>query len=118
MGQPLTVWRTALDQKRPYLDLADALQAFALVMSQDIRSGEVLNVVTENATVRRVVDSIRRKVPDLVVELVESPIMNQLSYEVASGRIRQLGFFPAGSLDDAVAATVARLHRCQSLART
>ena len=115
MGQPLTVWRTALDQRRPYLDLADALQAFALVMSQDIRSGDVLNVVTENATVGRVVDSIRRRVPDLVVELVESPIMNQLSYEVASDRIRDLGFHPMGSLDDAIDATLARLHRCRSL---
>lgn len=115
MGQPLTVWRTALDQKRPYLDLADALRAFALVLSQNTRSGEVLNVVTENATVGRVLDSIRRRVPDLVVELVDSPIMNQLSYEVSSERIRGLGFRAEGSLDDAVEATVEMLQRCQSL---
>jgi hypothetical protein len=40
-----------------------------------------------------------------------------LSYEVASDRIRNLGFRPLGSLDDAVDATLARLYRCQSLAR-
>lgn len=115
MGQPLTVWRTALDQKRPYLDLVDALQAFALVMSQDIRSGEVMNVVTENATVRRVLDCIRQYVPNLTVEQVDSPIMNQLSYEVSSARIRDRGFQAKGSLEMGVEATLGVLQRSQSL---
>lgn len=115
MGQPLTVWRTALDQKRPYLDLADALQAFALVLSQDIRSGEIMNVVTENATVRRVLDCIRQWVPQLSVVEVDSPIMNQLSYEVSSTRIRDRGFRAEGSLETAVGATLGILQRSQSL---
>ena len=31
MGQPITVWRTAYDQKRPYLDLLDAARAFSFI---------------------------------------------------------------------------------------
>ena len=35
-GQPITVWRTALNQKRPYLDLADGVEALKFAISRDL----------------------------------------------------------------------------------
>ena len=52
LGQPLGVWRTAMDQARPYLDLEDAVRAMLFVMRHDLFDARVYNVVTENATVR------------------------------------------------------------------
>ena len=83
MGQPLSVWRTAYEQKRPYLDLADAIRAIAFVIKQDLFDGRVYNVLTLNATVRDIVECIREFVPDVRLSFVNSPIMNQLSYEVS-----------------------------------
>ena len=82
MGQPLTVWRTAMDQKRPYLDLNDAAQVISMMINQDLFDNQIYNVLTANFTVRDIIKVIKSFVPNLTVSFVESPIMNQLSYEV------------------------------------
>lgn len=106
MGQPITVWRTALDQRRPYLDLDDAVRALKFILQRGLFDRNVYNVVTTNATVRDVVDNISEHIPDLRVEYVDSPIMNQLSYHVLSQRIAGLGFKPQGSMGQGIAETI------------
>lgn len=102
MRQPLTVWRTAYDQKRPYLDLGDACRAMMHICRAGLFDGRVYNVLTLNATVSEIVDTIRRYRPDLVVSYVDTAIMNQLSYEVSDARFRRTGFAPSGDLQTAI----------------
>ncbi|OGQ54836.1 MAG: nucleoside-diphosphate sugar epimerase [Deltaproteobacteria bacterium RIFCSPLOWO2_02_FULL_53_8] len=115
MGQPITVWSTAYDQKRPYLDLGDAVRAVEFVVKNDLFTGLVYNVVTENATVRQVVDAIRNHVPSLEVRFVDSQIMNQLSYEVLNARFAKAGFNVSGNLENGIADAV-NLLRMQTIA--
>jgi UDP-glucose 4-epimerase len=103
MGQPLTVWRTAYDQKRPYLDLGDACRAMVHIIRHELFDGRVYNVLTLNATVREIVETIRTFVPTLEVRFVDSQIMNQLSYEVIDARFRRTGYAPSGVLSVALA---------------
>lgn len=110
MGQKLTVWSTAYDQKRPYLDLGDCVRAVAHIIKNGIFDGRVYNVLSRNATVRQIVDSIRVHVPDLEVGFVDARIMNQLSYEVANQRFRGTGFEFAGKVEDGIGATIALLR--------
>lgn len=114
IGQPLTVWKTALNQKRPYLDLGDAVEALKFIIEGDLFDGSLYNVVTANATVKDIVDKIARHVPDLAVQYVDSPIMNQLSYEVANRRFTDLGFQFNGSLEEGIAATMRLLQGIRS----
>ena len=109
-GQPITVWRTAMDQKRPYLDLSDAVRALRFFIDTDRFDGGIYNVLTDNATVRDIVEAIRAEVPDLKIELVDSRIMNQLSYEVSCERFRALGFRFEGNLPKAISETVRLLR--------
>ncbi len=106
MKQPLAVWETALDQKRPYLALEDAVAAFTWIIQNTLYSGQTYNVVTGNHTVRDVLDSIRKSVPDIEVQYVKHAIMNQLSYEVCSDKLRATGFSYSGSLQRGVDETV------------
>ena len=106
MGQPITVWRTALHQKRPYLDLGDAVRALDFVIKTDRFDNQVYNVLTENATVSEFVELIRTQVPDLQVEFVDAQIMNQLSYTVANAKFKALGFRFEGSLAKGIDATI------------
>ncbi len=108
-GLPVTVWRTALHQKRPYLDLGDAVRALRFVIDRDLFDGRVYNVVTLNATVNDILDAIRACVPELETTLVDARIMNQLSYEVSGERFRAAGFAPRGDLARGVEETVRRL---------
>jgi len=109
MGQPLSVWRTAYDQKRPYLDLADAVRAFGFIIERDLFDGRIYNVLTLNATVRDIVEAIRDFVSETEIAFVDSPIMNQLSYEVSSQRFVDAGFAFAGDLRRGIGETVALL---------
>jgi len=106
MGRPLTVWRTALDQKRPYLDLDDAINAFVFIISNNLFDQRVYNVLTENLTVRDIIESIRRHIPEIDIDYVDSEIMNQLSYDVSNQRFVDKGFEFKGSIERRITETL------------
>ncbi|MFN3665679.1 MAG: NAD-dependent epimerase/dehydratase family protein [Sediminibacterium sp.] len=115
MGQPITVWRTAYDQKRPYLDLMDASNAFAFIIKNNLFDGAIYNVLTQNSTVKDIVDTIKDFVPSLEVTFVDNKIMNQLSYEVSSKKITDKGFLFHGNLKKSIAKTVSLLSQANRL---
>ncbi len=110
MRQPLTVWRTAYNQKRPYLDLSDAIRAIAHIIDRDLFDARIYNVLTLNATVRDIVETIGKFLPDLALTFVDSPIMNQLSYEVSSQRFVDQGFTFVGNLQRGIEGTITLLR--------
>lgn len=115
MAQPVTVWSTAYDQKRPYLDLLDAARAFAFIIRKDLFDGRIYNVLTHNATVRQIVDTIREFVPDLHVTFVDNQIMNQLSYEVSCERFKAEGFVFCGDLRHGIGETIGLLRQARTI---
>lgn len=114
MREPLSVWRTAYEQKRPYLDLTDAVRAIAHILEKDVFDGRIYNVLTLNATVRNIVEAIQVFAPRLEVNFVDNKIMNQLSYEVACDRFSATGFEFCGDLRRGVGETVALLRRANA----
>ena len=110
MGQPLTVWRTALHQKRPYLAINDAIDALFFFLDKRYFDGRVHNVVTENLTVNDVISWIRPHVGEVMINYVDAEIMNQLSYEVLNRRFRDLGFAFTGSIEKNITETIGLLR--------
>jgi UDP-glucose 4-epimerase len=110
-GAPLTVWRTALHQLRPYLALADATRAVAELIRMNRFAGSVFDAVTVHATVAEVIEALRAHLPDLSVTLVDSPLMNELSFRVDGDGLRALGIEFTGSIREGVAETLALLGR-------
>jgi UDP-glucose 4-epimerase len=108
-GIPLTVWKTALHQKRPYLDLTDCVGAINFILERDLFDGETYNVLTKNFTVEDIVNAIKEFIPQLQVSYVDSAIMNQLSYDVSDAKFRELGFVPTGNFREGTGETVERL---------
>jgi UDP-glucose 4-epimerase len=106
MNQPISVWSTAYDQKRPYLDLLDASRAIAFIIKNNIFDGQIYNVLTINATVRQVVETIKEFVPNLEIEFVNNRIMNQLSYEVMCDRFKSKGFIFSGDIRRGIKETI------------
>lgn len=114
-GTPLTVWKTAYEQYRPYLALDDAVRAIQFILDNKFFSPNVVNVVSDNHTVRDVVERIREHIPDTRVNFVDSKIMNQLSYKVRNTKLLAAGFAPKGKLSEGVAATIRLIGRAGSL---
>jgi UDP-glucose 4-epimerase len=113
LGEPLTVWRTALHQRRPYLDLSDGIRAIEFILERGL-DGRLYNVLTANASVAEIVAMVREVVPDITVREVDSPLMNQLSYSVDDTRFKALGFEVRGDLRAAVAQTIRQLLAARS----
>jgi len=106
MGQPLTVWKTAMDQKRPYLGVNDAVSAINFIINKKIFNCEIYNVVSCNKTVKEIVNKIKQRISTVNVQLVESEIMNQLSYEVSSLKINKTGFVSKDRIDKGISETI------------
>ena len=111
LGQPLTVWKTALHQKRPYLDLRDAVDAIAFIIKEDLFDQKIYNVLSNNLTVNDIIGHIQRHVKQLSIQYVDSAIMNQLSYEVSNERFRNIGFKFSGNIQKAISETVKLLNK-------
>ncbi len=111
MGTPLSVWRSATHQMRPYLDLNDAIRAIAFTIQRELFDNRVYNVLTANRTVDDIVQIIRNHVPDLTVKLVDTEIMSQLSYEVCCQRLKSQGFEFRGNLEHGIAETISLLQQ-------
>ena len=109
LGQPLTIWRTALNQKRPYLGLNDAVNCIDFFLNKELFDGGIYNVVTSNYTVKQVIDFIKYFIDDLQIDLVDNKIMNQLSYEVSTDKIESLGFVFKDNLGDGIEQTISLL---------
>lgn len=110
MRQPITVWKTAMDQKRPYLGVYDAVRTIKFIIEKDLFDCRTYNIVSSNNTVRDIVDTIRESIPGLEIKLVESEIMNQLSYHVLSDRIRDIGLSLHDTLTKGVVETIQMLN--------
>ncbi len=115
LGRPLTVWRTAYDQRRPYLHLEDGVRAIAFFLEKGLFDNDVYNVVTANLTVREVIDHIRAVIPDVTVEYVDNAIMNQHSYAVSADKIARKGFVAKGDPDEGIRRTLALLSGLRAM---
>lgn len=102
-GIPISVWKTALNQKRPYLALSDANAAIAHLIRNSIFNNEIYNVLTQNHTVENILTAIQNATKlEYKIDYVESKIMNQLSYEVSNEKFISTGFEFVGSLQSDV----------------
>ena len=105
-GMPLTVWKTAYHQVRPYLDLTDACNAIIHLISNHKFDGQIYNVLTLNSTVQDIIEEIKAYAPNLTVNFVDSAIMNQLSYDVLNDKFVGTGFSFEGSLASGIGDTM------------
>ncbi|MCK9596956.1 NAD(P)-dependent oxidoreductase [Candidatus Pacearchaeota archaeon] len=105
MNKPITVWEDALNQKRPYLGINDAIRAISFVWD-NAKSGETYNVLTDNYTVQEILDSIKKYIPGIKIEFTPSPILNQQSYEISNKKICSLGFTHKDSLSEQIGDTI------------
>jgi len=100
-GQPLTVYKGAENQKRPYLHVQDSVRSM-LFAADELGDGEAYNVVGQNGRLQDVVNAIEHSFPNVDIGYTEAEQLNQLSYIVSDEKIRDEGFEPAYTLQQGV----------------
>jgi len=108
--QPIEVWSTAMDQLRPYLALSDATAVITKTVLERIYPGEIVNAVTCDVTVRDVLAAISEFGCSTNVELVDSAVMNTLSFRTSTEKAISLGFEFQGNLENDVFETLSLLR--------
>lgn len=106
MGKPITVWKTAMNQKRPYLDLEDAIMAVYFIIEHELFDGNIYNIVTINSSVSEIIKIIGKRIKEIKIEYVDSAIMNQLTYTVLNDKFRREGFKFTGNLSSRIDDTI------------
>ena len=105
LNNPLTVWKTAYYQQRPYLDLNDAIKCIKFIIKKNIFTNEIYNVVTINLSIKELLDYIK-KYKKIKIKYVSNRIMNQLSYRTSCSKILKLGFKFSGNIDRQIKRTL------------
>ncbi len=114
IGHPLTVWDTALNEARPYVEIRDVSRAYIFAVQSKKMDNEIYNVVVENLTMSDVIGRMRIHFPEVEVQVSPCPDLNQASFVVSSDKLRNLGFEYKYSVDDGIKSLAERfsgVHR-------
>jgi len=91
INKPVPVWKTAMNQYRPYLALSDAFKTFKFILERKFLPNDIFNILTENKTVKEIINDINSCGYKPKIKLTNSKIMNQLSYKVSCVKIKKSG---------------------------
>jgi UDP-glucose 4-epimerase len=89
--EKIAVYKTAMNQYRPYLSIRDSFKLFKFCIEKNFFKNDIFNALSGNFTVKQIISKIKNRKRNVTVKLVKSKIMNQLSYHVDDSKIRKYG---------------------------
>jgi len=106
IGEKIKVYKTALNQYRPYLSIQDVFKLFKFIIENNFFDNEIFNVVSNNFTVKQILKKIKKYKKNIKITFVDSAIMNQLSYHVSKKKLSAKGLSLNSNLDRDIANTL------------
>ncbi len=110
LEQPINVYKTALNQYRPYLSLRDAFKLFKLTIEKDLFKNDIYNALSENCTVKQILKRIKKYKKNIKIKFVSSKIMNQLSYHVDKKKLNSEGILLNHNIEKDIHDTIKTLR--------
>ena len=106
LNEKIQIYKTALHQYRPYLSVRDAFKVFKFCIEKDFFKNDIYNALSGNFTVNQILKKIKKFKKNIGISLVNSAIMNQLSYHVDDSKIRKEGLKLNAKIDDDIRNTL------------
>jgi len=100
LNEKIKIYKTALNQYRPYLSLSDVFKVFKFCIEKNFFENDIYNVVSNNFTVNQILEKIKKIKKNASIILVNSPIMNKLSYHVDKKKLQNRGIFLNSNLNN------------------
>ncbi len=110
LGLPITVYKTALNQYRPYLSIKDAFKLFKFTIEKDFFKNDVYNALSENCTVKQIIKKIKKYKRKIRIKFIKSKIMNQLSYHVDRSKLNKEGLYLRSKIEHDIKETIQLLR--------
>ena len=99
INERITVYKTALNQYRPYLSVKDAFKVFKFCIEKDFFTGDLYNALSGNFTVNQILTKIKKYKKNIKIKFTTSKIMNQLSYHVDNRKLLNKGLSLSNKID-------------------
>ena len=91
MGIKIPIWGKAIKLYRPYLSLNDAQKTLKFIIENNFFPSDVFNILSENKTVREIINIIKKNNYKPKLKFVNSRILNQNSYIISKNKIQKFG---------------------------
>ncbi len=105
-NEDIHVYKTALNQYRPYLSLKDAFKVFKFSIDKDFFKNDIFNALSGNFTVNQIIKKIKKYKKNIRVKFVTSTIMNQLSYHVSQKKLNDEGLVLNSDIEKDIKETI------------
>jgi len=109
-NEDINVYKTALNQYRPYLSLRDAFKVFKFSIEKDFFKNDIYNALSGNFTVNQIIRKIKKFKKKIKVKFVSSEIMNQLSYHVSQKKLNNEGLILNSNIEKDIKETIKLLE--------
>ena len=106
INEDIQIYKTALNQYRPYLSIKDAFKVFKFSIEKDFFKNDIFNVLSGNYTVNQIIKKIRKYKKKVKLKLVSSEIMNQLSYNVSQKKLNKEGLYLSSDIEKDIKDTI------------
>ena len=99
LNKKITVYKTALNQYRPYLSLRDSFKVFKFCIENNFYKNEAYNALSGNYTVKEIVKSIKKFKKSAKITFISSTIMNKLNFKISRKKLKTEGLFLNSNID-------------------
>ncbi len=106
INEDINVYKTALNQYRPYLSLKDAFKVFKFSIEKDFFKNDIFNALSGNFTVSQILNKIKKYKKKIKVKFVTLAIMNQLSYHVSQKKLNKEGLVLKTNIEKDIKETI------------
>jgi len=106
INENIQVYKTALNQFRPYLSLDDAFKVFKFTIENNFFKNDIFNALSGNYTVKQIISRIKKYKKNIKIKFVKTEIMNQLSYHVSSKKLESHGLYLKADIEKDIKKTI------------
>ncbi|HEY71878.1 MAG TPA: NAD(P)-dependent oxidoreductase [Thermoflexia bacterium] len=109
VGRPMVIHGSG-EQLRPLIHVRDASAVLRLCLADSGTEGEIINAVVVNPSINRIARTLQAIVPNAPVWYTDQDILTEISFEVDSSKLIEMGFQPQFSLTQGLEEMLERWH--------
>jgi len=98
VGRPLAIHGSG-EQIRPLIHVRDASAVLRLCLADSKTEEQIINAVTINPSINHIAQTIRHIAPDAEIRYTDQDILTEISFEVESAKLAEIGFRPRFGLE-------------------
>jgi UDP-glucose 4-epimerase len=107
VGRPMVIHGSG-EQIRPLIHVRDASAVLCLCLANAATEGQIINAATVNPSVNEVARALQSLVPGATIRYTDQHVLTEISFEVDTTKLLDMGFQPQFSLTEGLEEMLAR----------